>query len=59
MSDERFPEDLRKVLEEGFVVIDEQNRTAKVGEGRELPQALEALLLHGKRVMGLRSELAN
>lgn len=58
MSDERFSEDLKKAIEEGFVLIDERSRTATVGEGRELPRAPEAILLHGKRVMGLRSELA-
>lgn len=55
---EQFSDELKQAIEEGFVVIDEQNRIAVVAANvSELPKTAEGLLLLLRRAMGLRAEL--
>lgn len=58
MKNEQFSDDLKKAIEEGFVVIDDETRTAIVGANiTGLPDTLERLLLLIKYCQGLSHEL--
>jgi hypothetical protein len=55
---EKFSVELKKAIEEGFVLIDESRRIAVVAANiTTLPEAAEDILLLLRRSLGLRAEL--
>ena len=55
---EEFSEDLKAAVTDGFVIMDEQTRTAIVGANvTRWPDTVEGTLLLIRRILGLRSEL--
>lgn len=57
MSDQ-FSDELKKAIEKGFAVVDEQSRTARMGVNLDgYPRMVEGLLLLTRDVQGHTAEL--
>ncbi len=54
---ENFSDDLKKAIEEGFVILDEKHHFAIVGANAAMPDSAEGILLLLHKRLGLTAEL--
>ena len=58
MNNDQFSDELKKAIEKGFAVVDEESRTARMGVNLDgYPRTAEGMLLLTRDVQGHTAEL--